>query len=199
MQDVMTKKDPEIVVGKKFGALTIQRFELRGKNNVVITACDCGKERVFWKKSAVKRQKSCGCGIDKNNLTAQQRRSWNFRIQGYKQGAKKRGYVWDLTFEDFVVVASQPCSFCGEPPRDWECFSNAPSVRKDSPLAKTALYVIKISGIDRLDNTQGYTKENSVPCCIYCNRAKSDLSFSDFKNHVEKMHQWLSQNLKKEK
>lgn len=183
-------------IGSTFGKLTVVRIEPRGKNSVLLASCACGKERIFWKKSAIKNVQSCGCGIDDFGVTKEQRRSWNFRFQSYKSGAKKRGYSWELSFQDFVALAGKDCTFCGLEAKEWECFSNAPSVRKDSPKANSYKYIIKISGIDRLDNTLGYTKENSVPCCIYCNRAKSDLSYEDFKNHIEKIHTWLSQNHK---
>jgi hypothetical protein len=36
------------------------------------------------------------------------------------------------------------------------------------------------TGIDRLDSSKGYTKENSAPCCAVCNRAKMDMSEEEF-------------------
>lgn len=188
-----------VSLGERFGRLTATRFELVGKNKTLVATCDCGGEKVFWKKSAIRNQKSCGCGISDNGLTGKQRRSWNLRLQGYKSGAKKRGYSWELTLEDFIKISSQSCYFCGQGPKDWECFTNAPSVRKDSPLADKELYKIQISGVDRFDNNLGYTTDNSVPCCVYCNRAKSDLSFQEFKDHNERIYRWLSQSPKKEK
>lgn len=186
-------------VGDDSGSLSVLRFDYSGKNKVLIALCKCGKERSFWKQSAFGRQKSCGCGIDCNGITAKQRRSWNLRLQGYKNGAKKRNYCWELSTLDFIKIASQDCYFCGEPAKEWECFSNAPSIRKDSPNSDKDLYVIKITGIDRLNNKIGYTLENCVPCCVYCNRAKSDLSLDDFIARTERLHAWLLQNLKKQK
>lgn len=193
----MPEKD-QIKVGDQFGALVVDRFELKEKNLTLVAKCACGKEKVFWKKSAILRQKSCGCGVDNNNLTAKQRRSWNFRLQGYKSGAKKRNFDWNLTLGDFVEIASKPCYYCELPAKRWECFSNAPSVRKDSPDAVSEEYVIYISGIDRYDSNLGYTKDNCVPCCMYCNRAKSDMSFSDFKDHIERLAKCLLQKPKKQ-
>ena len=185
-------------VGDRYGSLIIESFEHHGKNLVIVARCDCGGTKVFWKKSAITRQESCGCSI-RNGFTSKQRRSWNSRLQGYKSGARNRGLVWEPSLNEFVKIASQPCTFCGLPPKDWECVSNAPSVQKDSPNILPEDYLIKISGVDRLDNSKGYTLENSVPCCVYCNRAKSDLSFEDFKSHVERMYNWLSQNPKNQK
>lgn len=187
-----------IKIGDRFGRLTVEGFELRGKNSVLISRCDCGNEKVFWRKSAIKNQDSCGCGINSNGITGKQRRSWTFRYQGYKNGAKKRNYEWSLSITDFMYIASKPCFFCGQEPKEWECFSNAPSVRKDSPIANAELYKIKISGIDRLNNNIGYTIDNSVPCCVYCNRAKSDLSMDNFFNHITKIYKWLSTKDKKQ-
>jgi 5-methylcytosine-specific restriction endonuclease McrA len=40
--------------------------------------------------------------------------------------------------------------------------------------------------LDRADSTLGYIPTNVVPCCKVCNRAKSDMTRSDFQA-------WLSQ------
>ncbi len=34
--------------------------------------------------------------------------------------------------------------------------------------------------IDRKDNLLGYSKENSLPCCFVCNRAKGNMSYKNF-------------------
>lgn len=191
-------KDP-ISIGDQFGSLTVDRFELRKKNHVLVAKCICGKEKVFWKKSAIKAQKSCGCLSDLSGITGKQRRSWNSRLQGYKNGALKRNLLWELSFQDFVDICSKPCYYCNEPPKTWDCVSNAPSVQLNTPNSVSEDYKIRFTGVDRYDSKKGYTKENCVPCCVYCNRAKSDLSFEDFKAHIERISQWLLQKPKDEK
>lgn len=42
----------EVKIGDKSGQLTAVRFETVGKNKTVVAKCDCGVEKVFWKKSA---------------------------------------------------------------------------------------------------------------------------------------------------
>ena len=37
------------------------------------------------------------------------------------------------------------------------------------------------SGIDRIDNNQGYTLINCAPCCKLCNFSKRELSIDDWK------------------
>ena len=44
------------------------------------------------------------------------------------------------------------------------------------------------NGIDRLDNSKGYTIENSVTCCGRCNSAKNDMSLLEFKELVSKIY-----------
>jgi len=36
------------------------------------------------------------------------------------------------------------------------------------------------NGIDRIDSKLGYSADNVVSCCFFCNRAKMDRSFEDF-------------------
>lgn len=177
----------------QFNSLTVVRSELIGKNKTWICLCKCGNEKRFWKFSAIKRQKSCGCLTDEAGLTGKQRRSFTSRLQSYKAGAKIRNLEWGISFEQFVKVASGDCFFCGSPPKVWDCVSNAPSVMKDTPNANPVDYQIKFNGVDRLDSKIGYVIDNIVSCCTNCNRAKSDLTYDEFVNHVERMYSWLSQ------
>lgn len=36
------------------------------------------------------------------------------------------------------------------------------------------------NGVDRVNNSDGYTIKNCVPCCAICNYAKRDLSETEF-------------------
>ena len=65
----------------------------------------------------------------------------------YKHGAKERGLVFELTLQDFKDVANKECHYCG----------------------------LQAFGYDRADNDRGYIRDNVVPCCTICNRAKSNL------------------------
>ena len=44
-----------------------------------------------------------------------------------------------------------------------------------------------INGIDRINNAEGYIKENCVSCCEHCNRIKLDYSVEEMWEHIEKM------------
>jgi len=66
----------------------------------------------------------------------------------YIKSATKRGYNITLDFDRFSELVQAACYYCGN---------------------KTAQ---ETNGIDRLDNTVGYTKENCVSACWTCNRMK---------------------------
>lgn len=95
-----------------------------------------------------------------------------------KSRAKGRGVGFGLSFEQFMDLATQSCTYCGEPP-------HALSPRKVSLHADT-LYNATLNGLDRVDSSKGYVWGNVVPCCPRCNAAKNDMTFTQFKS-------WLAQ------
>lgn len=81
----------------------------------------------------------------------------------YRRNARKRNLSFELTLEEFIKIIKEDCVYCGEPGHQWF---------KKSEAKEGIFY----SGIDREDNQKGYTSENSVPCCKFCNKAKSTLT-----------------------
>ena len=74
----------------------------------------------------------------------------SYKISQYKLNAKNRGHRWELSDEQALDLFSQPCYICGKkPPKRG------------------------YNGIDRVDNSVGYTYINSKPCCGPCNKKKS--------------------------
>jgi hypothetical protein len=88
----------------------------------------------------------------------------------YKQGAKSRNYVFELTQSDFDKIVSYDCYICG---------------KQNSNRHK--------NGIDRYDNSIGYTTENIRPCCGQCNVMKKDMEYKYFINKLFKIYN-CSQN-----
>jgi hypothetical protein len=191
MTQKQTLKPPSI--GDKVGGFVVVDNKYVGKNRTWVCRCRCGEDKVFWKISAIAKQKSCGCGTDDAGLTAKQRRSMLSRMHGYKAGARSRGLSWELTYEEFVSVSTGNCFYCNAKPKVWDCVSNAPSVRKDSPNIFAEDYAIKFSGVDRLNSDMGYINGNVVACCTRCNRAKNDMTLDEFTDHIKKVYTWLSQ------
>lgn len=87
----------------------------------------------------------------------------------YRNQAKKRGYAFELSIEKFVELTSQDCHYCGAEPQP-------------RPLCQTERYngAYVLNGLDRIDNTQGYTTDNVLTCCRQCNWAKGTASYDDF-------------------
>ena len=71
-------------------------------------------------------------------------------------------------------LIARDCYYCGSPPE-----------KRDR--SKTRSGEITWNGVDRVDNTQGYTLENSRPCCKICNHLKGSLSEQQFIERVKKI------------
>ena len=91
--------------------------------------------------------------------------SFNGKLNSYKNGAKNRNLVWELTNEDFLSFWQQDCFYCGD---------SIPTI-----------------GIDRVDNKKGYILNNCTPCCGDCNKMKLNLPQEIFLNKILK----ISKNL----
>lgn len=91
----------------------------------------------------------------------------NMRLSSYKSAAKRRGFSFELTRDEFIFLISSPCWFCGSDP--------APTWRH--PKLQAAPH---FNGVDRLVNKEGYTAANSVSCCGPCNRAKHTQGLQEF-------------------
>lgn len=70
------------------------------------------------------------------------------RLRNARNRAMDRGLSFDLTLEEYAILVSAPCTYCG------------------GPLPKTG------SGLDRIENDKGYSRMNCIPCCDACNTAR---------------------------
>ncbi len=168
----------------KFGFLKPIKYEQRKHGSGWICKCKCGKE-CFVRTYKLVNNKQFAC----INCTASlvQTRKTNISNLGlkrrifreYKRGAINRNYSFILTEKEFFNLIIQDCYFCGQKPVLY---------KQDISYQNICEENFKRNGIDRLDNSKGYTKENSVTCCKYCNYAKNDQSKESFLNHVKKIY-----------
>lgn len=86
------------------------------------------------------------------------------RFRSIKHSAHKRGFEFAISFEEFKNIISGLCVYCGEDE--------------------------KTIGIDRSDNSIGYTKDNSAPCCSMCNYMKKSYTTKEFLDHILKIYKW---------
>lgn len=106
--------------------------------------------------------KTCGVWVEQARLA--NRRGWRCnsclhlkpqnKYLSYKGRAKTANLHFDLTYEQFVTFWQKPCHYC------------------DAEIATI--------GLDRVDNAVGYTIDNVVPCCKYCNAFKSNQTQEGF-------------------
>jgi len=105
-------------------------------------------------------------------------------FQDYALKARKVGRKFTISFDEFLKISSMNCYYCGALP------SNRVTGRGNNG---EFIY----QGMDRIDNTKGYEKDNIVPCCILCNRAKMAMPydiFLEWLNRIAAHYQVLIRN-----
>ena len=162
--------------GDKFGLLTVVREigkDMESLNNKHYRAeclCECGNTTIAAITDLhLGRRVSCGCR--KGNAFQDRMANGVYKKTYYataKGGAKKRGYDWKLSFEEYDELTSQPCYYCG---------------------------TTEAIGIDRIDNQVGYLAENSRPCCKKCNQAKHATGEEDFIEWIGRAYHHLSEKI----
>lgn len=160
----------------------VEETSLRNSKKEVIVKvrCGCGFERLL-PRTVLKSGKSKCCRACSN--ARRRARGWNkvrvpdaplnVVLLAYKNHAKRRGYSFELTSEQFKELMVQNCFYCDA----------VPSNKAKSPNREIIFY----NGVDRRDNTKGYALGNCVPCCKLCNRMKMDLSEEQMFNHMKAM------------
>jgi hypothetical protein len=171
------------MINQKYGRLTVLEYigvEQKHGGRVWKCGCDCGGFKEVTRNALVKGQtKSCGCLEIENRI----KQSHNFtgkystaiepgmaginQVYGwYKRSAKIRGLSFEINKEDFLILTKLNCYYCGIPP----------STINDYSDNGKCIY----NGLDRKDNTVGYTLENVAPCCKECNYIKGPRNSNEF-------------------
>jgi len=108
--------------------------------------------------------------------------SYRALFTSYSKNAINRKLEFNLSFEEFIQKLKLNCFYCGSPPLNTFNYSKNKTTglksRKTSLLREEA--TIFYNGIDRVDNTKGYTLENCVTCCLFCNYAKKNRTLEEF-------------------
>jgi hypothetical protein len=179
------------LTGKKYGKLTVIKptklilNRIRGSQKEYLQEyeclCDCGNTKLTTcsQLKGVLRGKgtsSCGCNQRKSSDGDEWSVSFNMLWKNYICHAAVYDRVFKLTKNQFNVLISDNCSYCGSPPHS---IIKSKSKRRPNQI----IY----NGIDRVDNDRGYTIRNCVTCCETCNRMKLELSRQTFLDHVAKI------------
>lgn len=172
------------MVGKRFGMLVVTKRspqnDKEGKPRFECL-CDCGNITTITGNHLRRGDtRSCGCeqmtnALEKHRL-GEGEASLNILYAEYRSRARRKGYEFEFDREQFREITSRNCYYCGGEP------SHADRCRKGK---LNGLYVY--NGIDRVDNTRGYTLDNTVPCCKVCNFMKMNMTEEKFKEHLYKI------------
>jgi hypothetical protein len=183
-------------VGTRFERLTVVRHERRNDGRwLLICKCTCGKIKKVDRACDLRHGyvKSCGC---LNRELASKRRlgkpppgilpvgqaGLRLALRNYKLWAQRRNLTFELTDEEFFKLSRLPCTYCGSPPEQRNCYGK---YNKGCVM----------NGIDRQNTLLGYTKNNSVPCCKHCNRAKWRMTVPEFKAWIQRAATHLKINV----
>ncbi len=179
-------------IGKQFGRLKVNSFFKKGRYLYYNCTCLCGKESNPTTFSVLKGMTtSCGCyyvesryhkkSKPRSDIIPNGGSAGNYIFLTYRRNAKIRNYEFCLTKEQFAHIVVKNCYYCG---------SGVSQVYRYSTPKKSEAF--HYNGVDRMDNTKGYTLENSVPCCGICNKAKGSLPLEDFQKWVNRLAKYVS-------
>lgn len=204
----MRSNRPAVVkVGDIFNRLTVlESLSIRRNHSRVFKCqCSCGNIIDMSSNSLRSGTKSCGCFRKETaiNLGINNRKKAGHvtlidYFSKYKRNARRRSYVWELTLKQFSGLIKKDCYWCGSPSRMRNRYLNT-----DCTITKDAKKInidwvkqqsISANGIDRIENTIGYTRLNSVPCCEKCNKMKLNYTEKDFIRHINKISEFQRMN-----
>jgi hypothetical protein len=167
-------------IGERYGKLLVKEaaptfIATSGRESIrVLCDCDCGVSVVVG-LGDIRSGKTTTCGAhplyEDRSLPAFN----NLFNHTYKSRALKSGKVFEITEEQFRELTKQDCFYCGSEPQ-------SRSIRSGKYTSEYAY-----NGLDRVDNSVGYTLNNVVPCCFDCNHAKATLTQSAFLSLARKI------------
>ena len=169
--------------GQKFGRLTALRdIGNKGRRRLWECLCECGQfTAVVATDLKIGHTKSCGClqkeTCGRSVLPIGEANS-NQVFKAYKREAKKRNREFSLTKEQFKKLTSSDCFYCGVKPHN---------IRNGKGSNGKFIY----NGIDRINNTKGYTIDNCVTCCLICNQWKKAYTQQEFLMRIKLIYENL--------
>lgn len=146
-QDIEFHKDFHSKSGlKSFCKECSNSYYKNNKENI------CKREKAYRKENFEKIQKRTKAyKIANPELFSSRRRKLESRYGKLKSSARCKKREINITFEEYKeLVENKYCSYCE---------GNLPQCG---------------GGLDRIDNSKGYTKDNVTPCCTACNTIRGN-------------------------
>ena len=141
--------------------------------------CDCGNTTTTTGNRLTSgNTKSCGC-YHKIRTRSLFKKPLEFTgagkvLSSYRKRARESGRVFELDRDYFTDLIQHNCYYCGAVP------GNRWKVHETEFIYQ---------GVDRIDNAEGYTLDNCVPCCMICNKMKKAMSSKEFLDHIGRIHE----------
>ncbi len=157
------------LTGQRFGALVAITRDGRRRGRIAwLCSCDCGvSTRVATSDLTSGNSVTCGCRCISHGHPGM------YVFNSYKSRAKRSNIEFALTKDEFLSLIRLNCKYCGIP----RMMVGVNQKKNNKDPAYTSF---KWNGLDRVDNSKGYTLANVAPCCMYCNLAKKDFSSTQF-------------------
>lgn len=181
--------DSALATGQQFGRWTLVQPAGRKHGHLAwLCRCICGTERVVEaRKVQTGRSRSCGCYsaelVALRFALPSGEGGFRRRLRLYRKQAAWRGHTWELSEAQVRGLFNGDCAYCGSAPAS-VCANYNPGRGPAVKCGPTLTY----NGIDRIDNSNGYTPDNCVSCCEACNRAKATMSVEEFLGWVRRVY-----------
>jgi len=178
------------LVGNRYGKLLVlHQSKKRGPKGQIFWTCKCdcgGTTDIVGFALRRNTRVSCGkCVRDgKNKNPDRVNAIYNNLYRFLKNRDKNYGGLCDLSFEEYVTLSSKPCFYCGLESSNKTCDT------KHNRLKHSDAVVLH-NGLDRVDSSFGYTRENVVTCCKECNRAKNTMSHNEYRDFIKRVYKSL--------
>lgn len=167
--------------------------------------CDCGSPIKSILKSTLLDKRhpvsSCGCLVkEKAGFVSDReialKKLLYIKLKERHVKTLKEDLKEFINFEDFCLRIEEPCYYCGLIETDTSMDTKSKMIVNNDIIYKPVTGTIyKHNGIDRIDSNKGYVVDNVIPCCKYCNIAKSDMTQKEFYDWIESVYNYY---LKKE-
>jgi len=160
-------RKPNDISGKIYGNLKVIRSleKPEGKSLLWELECLVCGTKCHAQSSDLRRGRREYCPVCRNKKSKEM--PYVCLFGNYRRNAERRNIAWKISFDEFMDIIHSDCFYCTRPPSQ---------ILKKNGWLNHATY----NGIDRVDNDVDYTKDNSVPCCKFCNLSKSRWSVSEF-------------------
>lgn len=201
----MNRKYAPLRIGQKlFDYTVIDLSAGKGKGGVhlALFKCTCGRTKALMPCLVIAgHRKSCGhASVERFKAMLRARhaacradagsRARKVLFKSYRAHARQRKLAFTLSDQEFFALTKKPCAYCGCPPSNIQRYRHYR--QPDGRYDEKCLY----SGVDRIDNNEGYTPKNTAPCCATCNLAKRAMSRTQFLTWIRKVYNYAFTGLR---